>query len=130
MEILIKAGGIYNIGMIVFHLLFWRIFDWSNDLESLSFLNRATMQVLNISLMFAFIIFAYVSLAHTEELLTSSLGHTLLLLMALFWLVRTVQQVYFYKLRHRVSWAFLLLFLSGAILYSIPAFNVRQAIPG
>jgi len=125
MEILIKAGGIYTIGLIVFHLLFWRIFDWSNDLASLSFLNRATMQVLNISLMFAFVIFAYVSLAHTGKLLTSSLGHTLLLLMALFWLARAVQQVFFYKLRHRASWVFLLLFLSGAVLYGIPAINVR-----
>lgn len=124
MEILIKAGGIYTIGLIVFHALFWRIFDWNNDLQSLSFLNRATIQVLNISLMFAFIIFAYVSLAHTGELLTSSLGRSLLLLMALFWLARTIQQIIFYKLHHWASWAFLLLFLSGAILYAIPAFYI------
>lgn len=124
MEILIKAGGIYTIGLVVFHVLFWRIFDWKNDLQSLSFINRATMQVLNISLMFAFIIFAYVSLAHTGDLLTSSLGHSLLLLMALFWLARSIQQIIFYKLHHRASWAFLLLFLAGAILYAIPGFYV------
>ncbi len=124
MEILIKAGGIYTIGLIMFHILFWRLFDWNNDLQSLSFINRATMQVLNISLMFAFIIFAYVSLVHTGDLLTSSLGRSLLLLMALFWLARTIQQIIFYKLHHRASWAFLLLFLAGAILYAIPAFYV------
>ena len=110
METLIIAGGFYTIGLIVFHLLFWRIFDWEQDLKRISFLNRATMQVLNISLTFAFIIFSYISLTHTNELLTTSLGHSLLVLMALFWLARSVQQILFYKLRHRASWAFLLLF--------------------
>jgi len=124
MEILIIAAGFYTIGLIVFHLLFWRIFDWEQDLKRISFLNRATMQVLNISLMFAFIIFSYISLAHTTELLTSSLGHSLLVLMALFWFARAAQQIIFYKLNHWVSWAFLLLFLSGSLLYAIPVFYI------
>ena len=96
MEALIIAGGFYNIGLIVFHLLFWRIFNWDEELRSLSFVNRATMQVLNISLTFAFIIYSYISFAHTTELLTSSLGHGLLVLMALFWLARAIQQIVFF----------------------------------
>jgi len=124
METLIIAGGFYTIGLIVFHLLFWRIFDWEQDLKRISFLNRATMQVLNISLTFSFIIFSYISLVHTAELLTSSLGHSLLLLMALFWLARAFQQIIFYKLHHWASWAFLSLFLSGSLLYAIPVFYI------
>jgi len=124
MKTFIIAGGFYTIALIVFHMLFWRIFDWEQDLKRISFLNRATMQVLNISLTFSFIIFSYISLVHTAELLTSSLGHSLLLLMALFWLARAVQQIIFYKLRHWASWAFLLLFLSGSLLYAIPAFHI------
>jgi len=124
MEKLIIAGGFYNIGLIVFHLLFWRIFNWEHDLKQVSYLNRATMQVLNISLTLAFVIFSYISFAHTTELLTTSLGHSLLVLMALFWLARSIQQIIFYKLRHWVSWAFLLLFLSGSLLYAIPAYYV------
>ncbi len=124
METLIIAGGFYNIGLIVFHLLFWRIFNWDHDLKQVSYLNRATMQVLNISLTFAFIIFSYISLAHTIELLNSSLGRSLLILMALFWLARAIQQIIFYKLHHWASWAFLLLFLLGSLLYAIPAINL------
>ena len=124
MEALIIAGGFYNIGLIVFHLMFWRIFNWKHDLNQISRLNRATMQVLNISLTSAFIIFSYISFAHTTELLTTSLGHSLLVLMALFWLARSIQQIIFYKLRHRVSWAFLLLFLSGFLLYALPVFYI------
>ena len=126
MEIFIKAGGYYNTGLIIFHLLFWRIFNWKQDLAQVSFLNSAVMQVLNISLIFAFVIFSYISLAHTNELLTSPLGHSLLVLMALFWLARAIQQIIFFKLHNWVSRAFLLLFLCGALLYGIPAYYVIQ----
>lgn len=124
MELLIKAGGYYNIGLVIFHLSFWRIFHWEQELKQVSFLNSAVMKVLNISLIFTFILFSYISLAHTSELLTSSLGQSLLVLMALFWLARTIQQIVFFKLQHWASWAFLLLFFSGALLYGIPAYYV------
>jgi len=121
MEYLIKAGGVYNICFVVFHLLFWCIFNWDDDLRSLSFLNRAIMQVLNLSLTFVFLIFAYISLVYSKELLESSLGHSLLVLMALFWFLRAVQQVVFFRLTQWGSVAFLVIFLVGAVLYGIPA---------
>lgn len=123
MEIFIKAGGIYNIAFVLFHLLFWRLFNWKDDLRSLSFLNRAIMQVLNLSLTFAFLIFSYISLLHSGELLSTSLGQSLLLLMALFWFLRAIQQVIFFKLKHWGSLAFLGLFLIGALLYAVPAID-------
>ena len=121
MEGLIRIGGIYSLGFVAFHLLFWRIFNWREDLRSLAFLNRAIMQVLNLSLTFVFVIFGYVSLAHTRELLETPLGRSLLVLIALFWLWRAVQQPLFFGLRHWGSVAFLLLFLLGSVLYGIPA---------
>lgn len=124
MNTLIKIGGIYNILLIIFHLLFWKIFSWDSDLRKLTFLNRAIMQVLNISLCFAFLTFSYISLAHTNELLNTALGHSLLVLIALFWFARTLQQVIFFKLRHWISVAFLLFFFLGCLLYAIPAFMV------
>lgn len=121
METLIKAGGFYHIGLVVFHLMFWRIFNWDTELESLSFINKAIMQVINISLTIVFVIFAFISLAYTEELLTTSLGRALVILIALFWLARSIQQIVFFKLAHRASRAFLLIFLTGSLLYAIPA---------
>lgn len=117
---LIKLGGAYNIVLIVFHLMFWRLFDWRSDLRSLTFLNRAVMQVLNISLIAVFVIFAYISLAHTDELLTTCLGRTMLAGMALFWAARTVQQAVFFKLRTWASRAFLGFFGLGCALYAVP----------
>jgi hypothetical protein len=124
MELLIKAGGIYNIVLVIFHLLFWRIFNWKEDLRSLSFLNRAIMQVLNLSLTLAFVIFSYISLVHTKELISTSLGQSLLGLIALFWLARSVEQVVFFKLKNWRSIAFLVFFLVGTVLYAVPAIYI------
>ncbi len=124
MELLIKAGAFYNLLLIIFHLMFWRIFGWETDLRSLSFLNRAIMPVLNLSLTFVFVIFAYLSFAHSGELLETALGHSLLLLMAGFWMFRALLQPVFFKLNHWGSVAFMLFFCCGAILYGIPALSV------
>jgi len=121
MELLIKAGGIYNIVLIVFHLLFWRIFNWDEDLRSLSFFNEAIMQVVNLCLTFVFGIFAYISFVHSTELLTTPLGNVLLVLMSVFWFFRSMLQAMFFKLKHWGSVAFMGFFFAGGVLYGIPA---------
>ncbi len=121
MELLIKLGGVYHILLIIFHLLFSRIFNWQQDLASLSFINRQTMQVLNITLIFVFLIFAWISLLHTQELLSTTLGNNLLILISLLWMGRSVLQVIFYKLSHWASFILLCYFLAGSLLYGIPA---------
>lgn len=125
MELLIKAGGVYFIGLTIFHILFWKIFDWPRDLQSLSFLNRAIMQALNVSLTFVFVVFAYLSFAHTQELLETALGNSLLFFIGALLLFRAIQQIVFFKLKHWGSVAFALIFLTGAVLYAVPAFYVR-----
>ncbi|MEE9429985.1 MAG: hypothetical protein V3V16_03025 [Melioribacteraceae bacterium] len=95
-EAFLVVGGVYNITLILFHLSFWKIFNWKKDLKRITFINRAIMQVLNLSLTFIFVIFAYVSFFHSYELLTTSLGKTLLLLISIFWFLRAVYQIMFY----------------------------------
>ena len=120
-QTLIIAGGIYHILLIVFHLMFWRLFDWPGSLRPLDTTNRSTMQVLNITLTLIFVIFAYISIAHTEELLTTSLGYSLIVLISMLWLARTILQVVYYGLQHRASRVLTLCFITGACLYGIPA---------
>jgi len=122
-EILIIAGGVYTIFLLGFHVLFWRIFKWPETLVSLNSVNRATMQVLNISITFIFFIFAYISLVHTQELLNTPLGKSLLLLISALWLFRAIQQVIFYRLKHKASVGLALYFLLGAFLYGMPVFS-------
>jgi len=119
-EKLIIAGGLYNIALIIFHILFWRIFKWPESLGSLNSINKATIQVLNISITFIFFTFSYISLAHTQDLLNTDLGNTLLVLMSCLWLFRAIQQVIFYKLNHITSVGLTFFFLLGSSLYAIP----------
>ena len=120
-EALIISGGIFTVALIIFHLLFWRIFKWPETLKSLNYVNKATMQVLNISISFIFFIIAYISFVHTHELLNTQLGKTLLVLISGLWLFRAVQQVVFYKLKHKASVGLTFYFLIGALLYGLPA---------
>ena len=62
----------------------------------------------------------YISLVHTNELLSTSLGKSLLTFMELFWLTRSAMQVIFFKLKHWGSITFLV-FFAGGLLYGIPA---------
>ena len=122
---LIKAGGLYNIALIIFHLLFWRIFNWNEDLRRLSFLNRAIMQVMNLSLVVVFAMFAYLSLIHHGQLLSTTLGRAVLLSISVFFFLRALLQVVFFRLQHWGSVAFLVFFIAGGILYGIPAISAQ-----
>jgi hypothetical protein len=122
-EMLVIGGGIYTLGLIVFHLLFSRIFNWPETLLPTNKINRSTIQVLNWSITFIFGIFAYISFVHTEELLNSGLGNSLLILISMLWLFRAVLQPLYYDAGHKASIGLTLYFLLGALLYGVPGFS-------
>ena len=119
-ESLVIIGGVLTAAFAVFHLLFWKLFRWKTDLASLTSLNRAIVQILNLCLTFIFVAFAYLSLVHSVELLATELGHSLLFLVAVFWYLRALEQVIFFGLRKPRSILFFLIFLVIGSLYAIP----------
>ena len=125
-EAWIHCGGIYHLAFVIFHLFFWKLFSWHEELMKISFINRSVMQVLNISLTFVFFIFAYLSLFHTVELLVTSVGISLLLLISIFWLLRALQQILFFGIKSRISVFLTLVFFLGFVIYLIP---FLRAIP-
>ena len=72
--------------------------------------------------MFVFLIFAYISLFQTDELLTTSLGKSLLAGMALFGIFRAIEQFIFFELKLLRSKVVLCGALLIAVVYSIPLF--------
>lgn len=123
MRTLIQIGGVLWIVCFIFHVLFWRLFDWSNDLESINKVNKSIMQVLNLCLMLCFLIFAYISLIHTDDLLGSALGKTMIAGMAAFGVIRFLLQFPFFELRlFRSKLVLFGAFLIG-IVYTIPLFQ-------
>lgn len=122
MRSLIYFGGVLWVICFVFHIFFWKLFDWKNDLESVKKVNKGIIQVLNLCLMLCFAIFAYISIFQTDELLNTSLGKTLIAGMALFGVFRVVEQFIFFNLRHFGSKLVLLGAFLIAVVYSIPFF--------
>jgi hypothetical protein len=123
-EAWIFSGGIYHLAFVIFHLFFWKLFRWHEELVKISFINRSVMQILNISLTFMFFIFAYLSLFHTVELLVTSVGISLLLLISIFWLLRALQQILFFGIRSGISVFLTLVFFLGFVIYLIPFLRV------
>ncbi len=120
-ETFLKAGGLFNLAFALFHLSSWWLFNWKEDLRKLSSLNEVNVRVLNYCVTFTCMIFGYVSLAHPRELLGLPLGRTLLMLIALFWFARAIQQLLLFDRRDWGSWVFFALFTIGAGLYAYPA---------
>jgi hypothetical protein len=116
----IILGRIFNFAFAVFHLLFWRIFEWKHSLAGLTFINRQIVQILNGCLCVVFLAFTCFSLFYTRELLQTSLGHAMLLFMAGFWFIRMLLQIICFPPSNPLSMFFTLLFLSGSLLYSYP----------
>ncbi len=115
--LLVKVGGYASIGWLIFHLLFWQLFDWRAELRRLSHLNSGVMQVLNLCLSFVFLLFAIVSLRHTNELITTGIGRTIALGIGAFWFFRFLLQPLFWGTSlTSVLFAFLFVLMSACYL--------------
>jgi len=115
-------AGIFNLGLFVFHLFFWKLFKWPEQLRRVSRLNANVMQIMNLCLMAVFLFSAYLSFFHVEALTSSPLGQSVLAGFAIFWFLRAIEQVWFFKLKTAVSTAFTALFTLGGTLYAVPLF--------
>ncbi len=120
-QVSLLVGGIYNLAFAIFHLFFWKLFDWNKDLASLTPANRSIMQILNLCLIFMFGLMSYVSLVFRGQMLATGLGKTLLVAFALFWFLRMLEQIVVFEEKSRLSAVFTLIFLVGGVIYLVPA---------
>lgn len=121
MKKVIFAGGIYNLFFVCFHTGFWKIFNWNTELLKLDFTNGWIMQILNVQIIYYFIITAIICFAFHKELLTTKLGKWFLLGSTGFWFIRAIQQLVFWELGIISTIIGVLFFLLGSALFLIPA---------
>ena len=74
----IYAAAGYNVALAVFHLGFWRMFRWREELPKLHPANRGVMQAMNAMLAYAFLLMAGLLVLRANEITTTPLGRTLL----------------------------------------------------
>jgi len=120
--ILIYICGIYSICFAIFHLYFWKLFDWKNELKKINVANRAIIQIANLKLIYIFTFVGLVCFVFPIELLSTKLGNVLLLGNSLFWLTRIIEQFIFLKVKSRMLNLLTFFFVLGTILFASPVF--------
>jgi hypothetical protein len=123
------AGGILNLLLAVFHLLFPWIFAWSEDLQPVSAANRAIIYTFQSVMVFVLLAFAYISIVHKADLVATRLGRTVLLLIGIVWIIRGIAEVVFFRLGAEGAWWRLALFLVLSAIYVVPALPSRRRAP-
>lgn len=116
------ACALFCFGFAIFHALFWKIFDWPRELEKVSSPMRATVQILNLRLIYVFLAVGVICLAYPLEMRTTPVGRALLIGMSCFWWGRLVEQFIFLRSNHKSVHVLSGVFFIGAILFLIPAF--------
>ena len=119
MKTLIYIGGFYCLIFAIFHLAFWKLFDWKNELPKLKSVNRGVMQVLNLRLTYVFVVVAFIALSFADDLINTKLGNVILGAISIFALMRAVEQLIFWKIE-KISFAFFIIFLFGAGIFAAP----------
>ncbi len=122
MEKIIITAGIYNLALTLFHLAFWKIFRWRIQLKKLTVANRGIMQILNVQLTYYFLFTAFLCFFFTNDLLETALGNVFLIGSSAFWAIRSVQQLFFIKVKHPIVGILTVVFIMGAIIFALPFF--------
>ena len=115
---LLLMGGIYSFAFAAFHMCFWKIFRWKADLARLTSVNRAIMQVINLRLIYVFMIVGLTTVLFPGPLLATDLGVFILGATSLFWLMRALEQIIFFGLHTAASIMMFGVFLIGCGLFA------------
>ncbi len=119
-RVLIYLCGAHSLGFAVFHMLFWKLFRWNEDLLKTSLATRAVTQILNLRLIYLFLGIAAACFLLPDELAGTTLGKAVLGFMALFWIGRTVEQFVFLRVNRTMVHVLTALFVLGAVLFALP----------
>lgn len=119
-QVWIYAAAGYNVALAGFHLGFWRMFRWKEQLAGLHPVNRGVMQVMNIMLIGFLLLMAAVLVLNAAELTASALGRLLLAGLTALWVLRAILQPLFWKdVPKATNAAFIGLFMLGAGLHAL-----------
>lgn len=136
-ETAIIFGGILSTVVGVGHCFFDRIFGWKEDFENTRLLTARVLYTIHIFLIPLFFLFAYLSFVHTKELAGATpLGTTLAVFYSLFWFVRGLWQVIYFRpsrisgLEKLLSLHYILIisFVLLCAAYSLPLLNAVDPI--
>ena len=127
-RILLLIGGLINLLVGAMHVSLGQGLNVSQSLSCLSLDIQATLYTLNVHVAFTCLIFAYLSFFHRKGLLLTSTGRAVTAAIALFWILRAVNQVLFYGVSASATPFWVIFCLMVSLLYVVPILWKRPAI--
>ncbi len=121
---LVFYGGFLWLGFAVFHMSFWKVFDWKNELAMLMPVNRMIMQAADVCMIYQFIVFAYISFAYAQVLVSQSIGHVVLLTWLGFWILRAGLQFLLGSAKSMASNVTAVVCIIMMVYYAVPVYAV------
>ena len=116
-RIMISIGGVLSVLFGLFHLSFWILFDWKNELLKIRMENSNIMQMLNIGSSIILLSFGYILLFNRNEVINTKIGETILIILSIFYFARLIMEFVFPG--GSVLFGFILFFC--VLIYLIPA---------
>lgn len=97
MQIHLYIIGILLIGLSLIHVIFPKYFQWKQQLQSLSVINRQMMYVHSFFIAFVVFLIGLLCLTSSDALINTSLGKRISLGLAVFWIIRLLVQFFGYS---------------------------------
>lgn len=123
--LLLRIAGCISLLFVVFHLLFYPMFNWENTLNGLSSVNRAIFLTYHSICILMLFFMGIIPLFQTKSLLGSSVKYSILSLFSLFYLIRIVAEFTLFGISPS-SPAILIMCLVPMIFYAIPLFSKQM----
>ncbi len=117
MKPMLLLAAVYNLCLAIFHMFFWKLFQWPSSLSPSGRVNSGITQVLNLCGMFIFGALAVVLFMAVYTDMPSPAIKTLLWISAAFWAFRAALQPAFFGLAHRMSKILFIIFIAGSAIH-------------
>lgn len=99
MEIHFKIIGYLLMALALIHSIFPRYFNWKEELQSLSLVNRQMMTIHTLFIALFVFLMGLLCVTSTTDLIQTNLGKNISLGLAIFWSIRSFIQFFGYSAR-------------------------------
>lgn len=99
MELQLKIIGILLLLLAAIHAVFPKYFNWKNELNTLSLINRQLMYIHSFFIAFVILLIGILCLTSANELAGTTLGKKISLGLGIFWSTRFFFQFFGYSAR-------------------------------
>jgi hypothetical protein len=97
MELHLKIIGWILVLLAIVHVVFPKRFNWTEELSSLSLINRQVMYVHTFFIALVVLLMGILCLTSAKELIETDLGKKIVLGLGIFWMIRLFMQFFGYS---------------------------------